>query len=92
MDIEEDDDEYFDSIEDVAPSNAAKLAGQSSRMDESFVQLDKTSSSEGGAKSDSEVAEDGERIPQGRKNILKDTMLCNEEEPLWVPETQVRLS
>ncbi|KAG2179475.1 hypothetical protein INT44_006321, partial [Umbelopsis vinacea] len=88
MDIEEEDDEYFDSIEDVTPSNAAKLEGLSSRMDESFVQLDKTSSSEGVTKSDSEVTEDGDRNPQGRKSVLKNSMLCNEEEPLWIPETQ----
>ncbi|KAI9286311.1 Rab3 GTPase-activating protein catalytic subunit-domain-containing protein [Umbelopsis sp. AD052] len=88
MDIEEEDDEYFDSIEDVTPSNAAKLEGLSNRMDESFVQLDKTSSSEGVTKSDSEVTEDGDRNPQGRKSILKNSMLCNEEEPLWIPETQ----
>jgi hypothetical protein len=95
MDVVDDDDVYFDTIEDTQPSTSAYVRGEalSPQMEESFVQLDKTSSSEGVTKSDSEpIDDDHDFIPQGRKQILNDdAMLCNENEPLWIPETQVSL-
>ncbi|CAM0139650.1 unnamed protein product [Umbelopsis sp. WA50703] len=90
MEVEDDDEQFFDSIEEVNASTATdnRSGGQRNHMDESFVQLDKTFSSESTPKTehDADINQDSE--PQGRKEKMQNTMLCHSDEPLWIPETQ----
>lgn len=94
MEVEEDDEEFFDSIEEVnaAASAANKSSEQRNQMDESFVQLDKASNSESPPNTDNDVDITPDSEPQGRKIKLQNAMLCDADEPLWIPVTQVRLS
>ncbi|KAG2180049.1 hypothetical protein INT43_003836 [Umbelopsis isabellina] len=90
MEVEEDDEEFFDSIEEVnaAASTANKSSEQRSQMDESFVQLDKAPSLGSTPNTDNDVDITPDSEPQGRKTKMQNTMLCNADEPLWIPETQ----